>query len=316
MSFASARPRRSPAATAFWALGWGVLACNSAELPPESALGPAAAFEGPNFYESGSSEVPDMSDDRGDAPPIPASAPGFVGFVGGDEPASACAVSGRIEGEGPLDVGLTCPPIAGPAISDFAFAGGSATDATFGFGASFAGGTFTYGDGLRSQLTEGDWHLSGTVGSLSGFGLYLAGCKQIDASAYRGLAFSLRGSIAPGGSLVFFVGTASNQVSYRWLNENKLSSTDADEAPNLGRCVPVTNRYDGTCREARFTLPVSEEPTQVRVLWQQLSEGCPDPSVDPSELTAIAWYFPQLSTGPYTVDIHIDDLGFTDISPL
>jgi hypothetical protein len=257
-----------------------------------------------------------MPDDRGAAAPIPGPSPGIVGFVSGDEPASACASSGRNESEGTRDVGLACPPLAGPTISDFTFAGGSPADTTFGSGASFAGGTFAYGDGLRSQVTDGDWHLSGTVGSLSGFGLYMTGCKQLDASAYRGVAFSLRGSIAPGGSLVFFVGTASNQVSYRWLKENELNPTDEDEAPNLGRCVPLTNRYDGTCREARFTLQVSEEPTPVRVLWQQLSEGCPDPSVDPSELTAIAWYFPQLSTGPYAVDIHIDDLGFTDISPL
>lgn len=316
MPFASARPRPSRSATARWVIGGALCACNSADLPAEPVPAPEAAFEGPNFYESESGAAAGSSSDRGGAPPIPSSAPGFVGFVSGDEPVAACALSGRIEGEASLDVGLRCPPLAGPAISDFKFAGGSPTDIAFASGASFAGGTFSYGDGLESDVTEGDWHLWGTVGSISGFGLYLTGCQQIDASAYRGVAFSLRGSIENGGSLVFFVGTAQNQVSSRWLNDSAPSPTDVAEPPNLGRCVPLNNRYDGTCREARYALPVSEESTLVRVLWQQLSEGCPEPSVDPSEITAIAWYFPQPSTGPYAVDIHIDDLAFTDISPL
>ena len=52
------------------------------------------------------------------------------------------------------------------------------------------------------------------------------------------------------------------------------------------------------------------------VLWRDLAEGCPDPGVDPSEITSIAWYFPQPIRGSYTVDIHIDDLRFTDEAPL
>jgi hypothetical protein len=38
--------------------------------------------------------------------------------------------------------------------------------------------------------------------------------------------------------------------------------------------------------------------------------------VDPSEITSIAWYFPQVGQGPYSVDIHIDDLRFTNEGPL
>jgi hypothetical protein len=52
------------------------------------------------------------------------------------------------------------------------------------------------------------------------------------------------------------------------------------------------------------------------VLWRDLTEGCPVSTVDPREITSIAWYLPPAATGPYSVDIHIDDLRFTDGAPL
>jgi hypothetical protein len=38
--------------------------------------------------------------------------------------------------------------------------------------------------------------------------------------------------------------------------------------------------------------------------------------LNPGEITAMAWYFPASPSGSYAVDIHIDDLRFTNAGPL
>jgi hypothetical protein len=328
MRFAEARSCVSCLLMVRCTLVYALIACSAAEGGHSSSAfadasdgpwviveGRSDSYEGPNFYESDASPSAPGSGTG----PVLARVPGFYGFASGDDPSSACggAVERERMVEGPASVGLACPPVAHELISDFTFgAGANPTGLTLAADASFAGGTFFYPEGmpgLTSDITGGDWHLSGTVGSVSGFGLYLSGCRQIDASAYNGFVFDLWGRIASGGSLVFFVGTAAQQVSDVWLNDNKASPTDADEPPNLGRCIPTASRYDGTCREPRVTLPVTETRTEVRVLWQDLVGGCPQASVDASEITAIAWYFPQATSGSYSIDVHIDDLRFTNV---
>jgi hypothetical protein len=329
MPFVRARPRASGLLVVSCSVGYGLVACSAAEpgsnrravdggiseSPASAGEGRVDSYEGPNFYESETS----MGESVPSVAPMLDMVPGFYGLASGDDPSSACGAAVERErlGEGPTEPGLVCPPVTRDLISEFTFSSGAnPKGVTLGVEASFAGGTFFYPDdmgGLTSDVTGDDWHLSGTVKEVSGFGLYLSGCRQIDASEYSGIVFNLWGRLASGGSLVFFVGTAAQQVSDVWLNENKASPTDADEPPNLGRCIPAVSRYDGTCREPRLTLPVTETPTQVRVSWQDLVGGCPQASVNPSEITAIAWYFPQAPAGAYSVDVHIDDLRFTNV---
>ena len=203
-----------------------------------------------------------------------------------------------------------------PAISSFTFAPGASTSTvSFSADAAFPGGTFFYPDAttaLTSDVTGNDWHLSGTVGTLSGFGLFMRDCRRLDASAYGGVAFRFWGRIEPPGSLVFFVGSAAHQVSSAWLNAHKADPMAADEPSNSGRCIPLAQRYDNTCREPRIGLPVSETPTQVQVHWRDLVDGCPEASVNATEITSIAWYFPP-ATRAYEIDLHLDDLRFADL---
>jgi len=291
----------------------GSCACGSSSAPGMEAGPGGEGFEGENFYESMLDQAPPV--------PIPASVPGFYELVSGEEGISEC-VARAPDPDPPLtlDPALRCPEVRRGAIDDFdELSGAGASGTTFPPGGAWPGGTFFYpmgGSALSSDVSGRDWHLSGTVSEISGFGLYLSGCQQLDASSFRGVAFTLWGSIGAEGQLVFFVGTAENQVSHEWLNEHKSSPSDPNEPPNLGRCTPVSARYDGSCREPRLTLGVNEEPTQVSVLWPTLSEGCPADMVNPGEITAMAWYFPQSPDGPYPVDIHIDDLRFTNAGPL
>jgi hypothetical protein len=252
---------------------------------------------------------------------IPSAAPGFYGLVTEDEPNPECNGAAVADVPRPIDPSLVCPRVANAEITDFAASsapGADPSNANLPMDAGFAGGTYFYpnaADALSSDVTGGDWHLSGRVAGVSGFGLYLNRCKELDASGYAGIEFNIWGQIDPAGALFFFVGTAANQVSDAWIDEHPSNPTDAPEPPNLGRCIPNLNRYDGTCREARARVPVTDTPTLVRVTWPDLTDGCPQGSVDSAEITSIAWYFPQASAGAYGIDLHIDSLRFSVLRP-
>jgi hypothetical protein len=270
-------------------------------------------YEGPNFYESEQARRANAG-----PPPEPPASDFFAAPLQDGTLATGCVSSERAsddDGERKT-LGLECPPILEPAISAFTFrAGVSPSGVNFGPDAAFPGGTYFYPDAsnaLQSDVTGNDWHLSGTVSNLSGFGLFLNGCRELDASAYGGIAFRVWGHIDAPGSLVFFVGSADQQVSSNWLNAHEPSPEDADEPTNLGRCIPLGQRYDNSCRESRIGLPVTEVPTPIQVQWRDLVDGCPAASVDAREITSIAWYFPPASPG-YRVDLHIDDLRFAEL---
>jgi hypothetical protein len=206
-----------------------------------------------------------------------------------------------------------CAPLSRAIISDFTFLPDSSpTNVVFGVDAAFAGGTYFYPDGaaLSSDVTNDTWHLSGMVTTTSGFGLFSSGCSPLDASAFVGISFTLSGSIEADRRLIFFVESAAQQISYLWQNAQEPGPTEPDAAPNAGRCMPATSRYDGTCREPRVLLEVPPLPTTVEIAWADLLGGSPVASVDPTEITAIAWALPEPAASAYAVDIHIDDLRF------
>jgi hypothetical protein len=217
--------------------------------------------------------------------------------------------------------GLDCPAVRGGLITDFGpgtspggFDGGFGGDGT-----SLSGGTFSYPFDdpypVRSNFSTGEWHISGDVGDYSGFGLFFFDCNRIDASDYEGISFSIYGLVEADSSVMLVVNTSSNDVSHVWLNSSPVGQ-DFPFAPNAGRCVPVTNQYDGSCLAPVFTVPVTATRTTIEVRWEQFAGGSPSPSVDPAEITSINWLLPTpvgAGTGfvtPYRVDFYVDDLRF------
>jgi hypothetical protein len=169
---------------------------------------------------------------------------------------------------------------------------------------------------IASDGRNGNLHVSGTIGDYSGFGLYFDNCSKVDASAYKGVKFTIKGNVAMGSTVQFSVGTAADEVAASWVNAHKAAPTDPDETPNFGRCMPVSGRYDNTCLAPSKMIAVTETATTVTVLWAELLAGQPDASVNPSELTNMAWAFPA-PAGPgtaaavtYMADVTIDDLQF------
>jgi len=214
------------------------------------------------------------------------------------------------------DAGVTlpgCAPLSQPSISDFTNSpGSSATSASFGLDAAFPGGTYFYPSNrsLSSSMVQDDWHLSGTIDTSSGFGLYANACQPLDATAFSGIAFTLSGQIDGNRQLAFFVESAAQQVSSSWINANKADPADPDVPPNSGRCIPLVSRYDGSCREPRVSLTVTSEAVAVVIPWADFAGGRPEATLDPRQITAIAWSFPAPGNTPYGVDLHIDDLRF------
>jgi alpha-L-fucosidase len=217
------------------------------------------------------------------------------------------------------DDGTLCPPPATPLITDFTYApldGGTASTTEVHFGSGYgvlAGGEYVYPTSgatpLTSDVTNSDWHIRGTVGDYSGFGLYFDNCNRIDASKYQGLSFKISGSLGTSTPLKLQVGTLNDSIAPAWINTHNGNSSDP------GRCIPTsgTGQYSQEgCATPNKSIPVSDTPTVVNILWGDFTGGSPDVSVaTPAEITFISWTLPWTAGGtPYPVDLVIDDLSF------
>jgi hypothetical protein len=194
-------------------------------------------------------------------------------------------------------------------------------DAMFGdFFSTLSGGTFRYPSGgpypVASDVTMDNWRVSGSIGDYSGFGIYITGCNVINALAYDGISFTVRGNVAMGNTLTFSVGTSSNDITHVWLNANVPANVTMPIEPNSGRCIPTMGQYDGSCAAPTVTVPVTANEETITVLWSQLVGGSPQPSVNPAEITSIGWIFPNpvgagtATPTPYEADVVIDNLSF------
>ncbi len=238
--------------------------------------------------------------------------------AGGSGNTAGSGTGGSTAGSGNDGTGALCPKPTQALISDFTAPEAGLSDAgdiTFGdFTNTLSGGTYIYPNtGLTSDMTQGNWHVAGTVSDYSGFGLYIKGCAVIDASAYRGISFTISGSIGSpaADTLTMDVSIVADTGATSWYTTYDAAAPD----PNFGTCVPKSNnQYDGTCGDPQKLLTISSTPTTITVLWDELTGGKPATNVDPKTITHISWFFPWTGAGatPYTVDVRMDDLKFVE----
>ncbi len=231
-------------------------------------------------------------------------------------------------------MGTACPKATSAALSDFsALDGGGGDPSAFGdFATTFSGSSYVYPNGaanfpLVADFSQQNWHITGTVGDFSGFGLVFSlassatgGCDEVDASMFSGISFSIKGSVPIAGALAnsvqFTVGTAADDVAASWLDAHKATPTTADATPSFGTCMPVSNQYDGTCGSPSLKVPLTDTATVINVKWTDLVGGKPAASPDPTKITFISWVIPTppgaggASPTTYMVDLTIDDLQF------
>ena len=184
-------------------------------------------------------------------------------------------------------------------ISDFA----SSTDGktvSWGFSSdgAFSGYSFSYPDALVSDMSTMAWHLSGTVGDYAGFAFGFS-CA-VDASMFTGISLSVKGDAGATARLIMSVGTSPNDVN------------EAAGAPSFGKCVPKTNRYDGTCQSPKVDVSVTSTMNVVKYKWSDFKAGAPQASVSADSITGIVWIFDWIAGAtPFPVDVTIDDVAFT-----
>jgi hypothetical protein len=262
---------------------------------------------------------------------------GSAGMTGGNT--SGSGGGGNVYTSDPtFATGMHCPNPTQTVITDFTPVAPAAADAGLGGGAdaapaasgpianlsfgdftsTFSGSTFVYPNmgayQVHSDVSGGNWHVTGTLGDYSGFGISFGNCYSLDASAYQGISFTVQGSVPMGSTITFGVGTAADETSHVWLNANTNPMPPA--LPNAGRCLPAVSQYDGSCTAPSHAVPVTAERTTVKVLWADLTAGRPAATVDSKEITNMAWTFPAPAgagtTAPttYDVDVTIDDLQF------
>ena len=213
----------------------------------------------------------------------------------------------------PMTLCTPATPVNNPLVSDFTAEGGAPI--VFGaYAAPIWGGVYVYPSSMpdpcvdagpamfpvTSDLSAGNWHISGTIGTYSGFGLWwncTSGGRDhavctIDASAYSGIQFSIRGNAGPMGNVGLAISTTDDSPV----------STDMAK-PSCGTCTAAM------CASPSVNVPVSATATTVTLRWSDFTGGAPN-ALDPSKITAIAFTLPWGGTGTHAADVTIDDIRF------
>ena len=261
-------------------------------------------------------------------PGVSAAGPGGAAAPSNAGPAQNAAATDQAAAAEP-NPARVCPAIGQPLLLDFASPGNNPQQGLFGdfTPASFSGGTFVYpqasgtttpvvGLGLVSDVTAGDWRISGFVSQASGFGIFF-NCQLVDASRFVGIAFRVQGLIEARQEIELQLGTAGNAVSREWF----LARGNTGAATTFGRCSPLESEFDGTCQAARLSIGVTPEGGEVVVSFADLTQGRPEPGINPAEITTLVWTLPQAEGAdagapvPYSVDLRVDDIRFITTIP-
>jgi hypothetical protein len=249
----------------------------------------------------------------------PAGSGGSVGSGG-----SGGTTSGT--GGSATGLGTLCPPPQ-QSITDFTYTPSDAgtTDTTgirFGSTGTLQGGTSFYGGSatgspLTSDVTKGNWHISGNIGVYSGFALYFdsgtSSCDRVDASRFKGISFTISGSVPHGDAITFGVGTVRDTPTGAWMLSPGGKATA--KATDVGSCTPTSGDqyYHPGCTDPTTQIPVTAgSPVSQTVTWANLIGGTPDANPDPSGITSIYWFFPWTGSTDtaYDVDITVDNIAF------
>jgi len=158
---------------------------------------------------------------------------------------------------------------------------------------------------LSQDLSAESLHVTGTVGTWSGFGLWFSPCI-VDMSAYSGVSFTISGDAGPNGPMRFYVLTASNMVP----------STDPRNptcSPNVATCVPEDPEMPAeSCRAGLSLISDVREPRTVTVPFSDVTGGSPDDTPDPAEVIGFLFEFDWqpgwTAADEYGVDVALDDV--------
>ena len=227
---------------------------------------------------------------------------GTPGAAGATDPCAAktCASTAN----------CTASPATQALISDFASNSGDFKSADAEWWTKLFGATFVYpaldacvatqpSFPLTQNFSDASWHVTGTVGTYSGLGIWLAPCMA-DLSAYKGISFKISGNVGPKGTLIMGVATAGT---------SKATTTTC--SPNTATCVDGTT--DATkCAGATKTITVTSAVQTISVLWTDFIGGYPETSPVANSIVGLSWtldwVWNNTAANNYAVDFVIDDI--------
>jgi hypothetical protein len=142
--------------------------------------------------------------------------------------------------------------------------------------------------GLHEDLTGSNWHITGGVGQ-SATAFVLKFVCLINAAAYDGVEFTIKGSAGTPSTLAVQLGFAGDE-------------TGSYTTPGLGLC-------SAGCQAPSASIAVTSTVTKVQLPWSRFTGGRPMPGVDPTQLALLLFAFTSKAT-PYPVDVTVDDVHF------
>ncbi len=170
----------------------------------------------------------------------------------------------------------------------------------FTFTAGIAGGTFAY-QKMVFTLTDATkaLNIKGNVKDYDGFGVYLGAC--MDATAFDGVSFNIKGNAGPTGKL-----------SFRFQNN---ANMPIDAAGKKGTCAVVPAGSDPylSCHNATYDITVTPGGSVVSVKFTDVTGGLPNATITGKDIVGLEWAFPWAGATDtaYDIDVTVDDIKFT-----
>ena len=191
----------------------------------------------------------------------------------------------------------------GGLIADFSPPDGGGADAGGSTGAVEIGGNvYAYGGPAtpRYAFRGGTFEIVENAPSTSatqyaGVGISFADC--VDASAFKGVSFSIGGSIS--GCAMYFTAT---------ISEDTYDDGTTDSDPRGVCTLGPSDCYSPKADLAGLT----SAPQTIRFAWPAFVYGMPDPTIDPAKVTGVEWSL-EIAAGPSgtcAADVTIDDVSF------
>jgi hypothetical protein len=163
----------------------------------------------------------------------------------------------------------------------------------------FGGGLYVYGDLKQDTTDTGEFHVTGTVTTYSGFGIYFNSCT--DVSAYSNVTFTVAGT------------SANMTAASLWYIIQQNSDEPVDSTGMKGDC---TGMPGNPCQSPYTQFAVSATPQTIP--FSMLAGGATmlpattDGKFDPKQAIGMQWQFrPETAqTAGYAVDVKLDNLMF------
>ena len=163
----------------------------------------------------------------------------------------------------------------------------------------FGGGLYVYGDLKQDTTDTGEFHVTGTVTTYSGFGIYFNSCT--DVSAYSNVTFTVAGT------------SANMQPVSLWYIIQQNSDEPVDTAGMKGDC---TGMPGNPCQSPYTQFTVSASPQTIAFTsllgGATMAPATTDGKFDPKQAIGMQWQFrPETAQAAgYAVDVKLDNLMF------